>query len=184
MKNNQKPWKIIESTDVSPSKWFPIKKDLIELPNGKQIEYFKSELENVAMILPITENNEIIFVEQYKHGIGEVTLELPAGRIDKGKDPSEVAIEELREETGIEHEQKDLVFLTELWTEPSKSSVRVFGYLAKAVQITSTQNLEETENIKIRKIPMSKVAELIERGEIHASDTLALIGLATLKGLI
>jgi len=182
--NKKNPWKVLKSTDVSPSKWFPINKDLVELPNGKQIEYFKSELGNVAMVLPITIDNEIIFVEQYKHGIGEYTLEFPAGRIEEGQSPTQAAISELLEETGIRVEENDLTPLIELWTEPSKSTVRVHGYLARNVSITEKQNLEETETICIVKVPLSQLSSFIKDHKIHASDTIALIGFAREQGLI
>ena len=81
-----KKWKLIEETDVSPSKWFPIKKHKVELPNGTIIDdYFITTLGNVGMILPITKDNKIVLVKQYKHGVKDVLIELPAGFQQKGK---------------------------------------------------------------------------------------------------
>ena len=168
-------WKVLSQQDVSPSKWLPVLKEEVELPNGTRTEYFKSQLPDVAMIIPITQKKELIFVRQYKHGIGEVVLEFPAGRIDQGKTPKEAAISELREETGILVEENALIELAELWTEPSKSSVRVFGFLVLDVEISTTQNLEETEVIEIVKVPLSQIDALLKSGELHASDTLALL---------
>lgn len=174
-------WKVLKSEDVSPSKWFPIIRDEVELPNGKVIDYYRSQLAPVAMVVAITEENELIFVRQYKHGIGEVCIEFPAGRIEHGHTPEEAAIAELLEETGIVVNKQDLVKLIELWTEPSKSSVRVTGFFVKGVAITEDQQLEESENIEVLKVPIAQIDAFIEKNEIHASDTLALLLLARMK---
>lgn len=168
-------WKIINQQDVSPSKWFPVVKDDVELPDGSVIDYYKSKLDDVSMVVPITKDNEIVFVKQYKHGIGEVCLEFPAGRIENGATPKQTALSELKEETGIVVEETDLTPLIELWTEPSKSTVRVYGFLVTGVEISQEQNLEETENIEIVRIPIAELDSLIETGEVHASDTVALL---------
>lgn len=178
----EKPkWKVLNSQDVSPSEWFPIIKDDVELPNGKVIEYFKSQLANVAMVVAITRENEVVFVRQYKHGIGEVCIEFPAGRIEHGRTPEETAISELLEETGITVEAHSLIELIELWTEPSKSSVRVTGFIVKDVTITDDQQLEENEDIEVLKVPISEIDSFIIDNEIHVSDTLALLLFAKMK---
>lgn len=174
-------WNILKSQDVSPSKWFPVIRDDVELPNGKVIEYFKSQLENVAMVVAITTENEVVFVRQYKHGIGEVCIEFPAGRIEHGRTPEETAILELQEEVGVIIGAHSLIKLIELWTEPSKSSVRVTGFFVNNVTITGDQHLEESENIEVLKIPISEIDSFINDNEIHASDTLALLLLAKMK---
>lgn len=47
-----------------------IRQDQIELPNSKIIDdYFISIKPDVAIILPITKNQEIIFVRQYRHAV-------------------------------------------------------------------------------------------------------------------
>ena len=174
-------WKILKSEDVSPNKWFPIVKDEVKLPNGKVIDYYKSQLASVAMIIAITKQKELVFVRQYKHGIGKVCIEFPAGRIEQGNTPEETAVAELLEETGISVNIKNLIKLTELWTEPSKSSVCVTGFLVKDVAITENQQLEESEDIEVLKIPLNELDLFIAKNKIHASDTLALLLLAKIK---
>ncbi len=178
----EKPkWKVIKSKDVSPSKWFPIIKDDVELPNGKVIEYYKSQLAPVVMVVAITKANEVIFVRQYKHGIGEICIEFPAGRIEYGQTPEEAAIAELLEETGIAVDAQSLIRIIELWTEPSKSSVRVTGFFVKNVTITGDQQLEESEDIEVLKVPITEIDSFILNNGIYASDTLALLLLAKMK---
>lgn len=174
-------WKVLNQKDVSPSRWFPVLKEEVELPNGKVIDYYKSKLLNVSMIIPITKQKEVVFVQQYKHGIEEICIEFPAGRIEKDKNAREAAVAELAEETGIIAKETDLIELIELWTEPSKSSVRVNGFIIPKVEITQQQNLEETESIELVKIPVNQLDSFILSKKIHASDTLALLHYARIK---
>lgn len=79
-----------------------VRQDKIELPNGTIIDdYFVIVRPEVAVILPVTSNQEIILVRQYRHGAGEILLELPANTFNPNQEsPQAVAIRELKEETG------------------------------------------------------------------------------------
>ncbi|MBL7932685.1 MAG: NUDIX hydrolase, partial [Bacteroidia bacterium] len=91
-------WQIIQQQDVSPSKWFPVFKHKVKLANEKIIDdFFIAPFGNVAMVLPITTHNEIVFVKQYRHGTGEILLELPAGIQQENKSIEESALAELEE---------------------------------------------------------------------------------------
>ncbi len=84
--SNLKKWKTLKSKMVLDNPWCQVRQDEIELPNGKIIDdYFVSIKPDVAMVLPITSNREIIFVRQYRHAVGEFFLELPAGNFDPTK---------------------------------------------------------------------------------------------------
>lgn len=174
-----KKWKLIKEEEISPSKWYPLYKHTVELPNGKTIDdYFISKLGDVSIVVAITENKEIIFVNQYKHGAGEIILELPAGRVDN-KTPLEAATAELEEETGYISQKMESLGV--IRTDPSKGNVKVNGFLAIDVKPEKEQNLEETEDIEVVLIPIKDLNQKIINGEIAASDTLAFLFLAKLK---
>src|SRR5258708_26903086 len=98
-----KKWQLISSKDVSPSSWFPIESRTYKLPNGKIVEDFTvTTIADVAMVVAVTEDGKFIFVRQYKPGIGEITIEFPAGRIEsEHASIHDTAKHELLEETGI-----------------------------------------------------------------------------------
>lgn len=174
-----KKWKILEIKDISPSKWFPLYKHKIQLHDGKIINnYFVSDLGNIAMILPITKEKEIVFVRQYKHGIRDFTLELPAGRIEDLK-PVDAAFKELKEETGIITD--NLLFIGEIFVSPTKDSMKTYGYITTNVSINSTQELDITEDIDIEFIKINRLDNMIKKNYIKTADTLALIYLARLN---
>ena len=65
------------------------------------------ETSSGAIILPITENNEVVFIKQYREAIEQETLELPAGMIEENESPIEAAKRELEEETGLAIPESD-----------------------------------------------------------------------------
>ncbi len=165
-------WKILKETDVSPSKWFPVLQHTVKLPNGTIIDdYFISPMGNVVMVLPITSKNEIVLIKQYKHALGEILIELPAGFQQKGKTLEESALAELEEEVGIKTTADNLIFLGKTANNPTKTTHVTFGYLAKNLEFNSKQNTEITENIEILKVSPNEALEMIKRGEIWVADS-------------
>lgn len=175
-------WKIIKETDVSPSKWFPVMQHTVELPNGTIIDdYFISPMGKVAMVLPITKDNEIILVKQYKHALGEILVELPAGFQQKNKTLEESALAELEEEVGIRTTLENLVFLGKAANNPTKTTHVTHYYLAKDLEFNARQNFDVTEEIELVKVTPQKAVSMVESGEIWVADSIAAIMLAKLK---
>jgi 8-oxo-dGTP pyrophosphatase MutT (NUDIX family) len=174
-----KKWEILEEKDVSPSKWFPLFVHRVKLSDGKVVEdYYVSKLGDVAMVVAITSNRELVLARQYKHGVREVILELPAGRVGN-KTPEEAAKEELREETGIVADE--LVPIGSVFVAPSKDSTITHGFLLRNARVQKEKKFDDTEDIELVFVPVGELDEKIKSGEIRASDTIALITLARLN---
>lgn len=174
-----KPWKIVEEKDISHSKWFPLFVHKVELGNGKVIDdYYVSKLGDIVMIIAITRDKEIAFVRQYKHGLREITIELPAGRVEK-ENPTYTAKKELEEETGIIADE--LISLGEIYLDSTKDSSITFGFLVKDAEIKGKQKLDETEDIEVILIPMKDIDNKIQSGEIKNAATVALLSIARMK---
>ena len=83
-----------------------VAKETCELPNGKVIDDFYTLWQpDWVLILARTKEGKWVMTEQYRHGTGKITLEFPAGIIDKGETPKEAAIRELQEECGYRLEE-------------------------------------------------------------------------------
>lgn len=177
-----KKWKIIDTEDVSPSKWFPIIRHKVELSDGTIVDdYFISPMGNVVMILPITKDNEIVLVKQYKHAIAEILIELPAGFQQKGKNLEESALAELEEEVGIKTTAENLLLIGKTANNPTKTTHVTYCYLAKDLEFNSKQHLDETEDIEIIKVSPKEALEMVKRGEIWVADSVANILKASLQ---
>ena len=128
---------------------------------------------DAAIILAITEENEIIMIEEPRTPIGKIILALPAGMIEEGENPEAGAIRELEEETG--YRAKYIKKLREIYPAVGYSTEKVTIFLAKNLIKTHT-HLDETEDIKVLKIPIVKVKELLKNNEIVSSgENIALL---------
>src|ERR1700685_2321138 len=96
-----RPWRTLESRVAFDHHWYRLRRDTVELPGGAILDdYFVAVRPDVALVVPLTSAGEVVLVRQYKHGIGEVTLELPGGALDPGETPVAAAARELGGETG------------------------------------------------------------------------------------
>ena len=114
-------------------------------------------------------------VKQYKHGIKDIVIELPAGFQQKNKSIEESALAELEEETGIRTNLENLIPIGKIANVPTKSTLVTYGFLATQLEFNSRQNLEVTEDIEIIKRTPFETVEMIKNGEIIVGDTVALI---------
>jgi len=172
---NLRKWKLLKSTIVFNNPWCKVRQDEIELPNGQVIDdYFLTIRPEVTLILPITSKQEIIFVRQYRHGAGEILLELPAGTFNPDEEsPQAAAIRELKEETGYSTEQ--VIPLSIIYDNPVKDTNKIHLFIAENVIKTGQQELDLTEEIDVVLIPMEAVMEKIIIGEICVAGTVAAI---------
>lgn len=178
-----KKWRILQSKIVFNNQWCKVRQDEIELPSGKVIDdYFLTIRPEVALVLPITSKREIVLVRQYRHGAGEILLELPAGTFNPHREsPQAAAMRELREETGY-HTEK-VTPLSILYDNPVKDTNKIHLFIAEDVSRVGQQELDVTEEIDVVLIPVEAVMEKITTGEICVAGTVAAIfaGLNFLK---
>lgn len=132
------------------------------------------KVNNVSVIIPITSNNEVIFIKQFREAINEEALELPAGLIEKGEKPIEAARRELEEETGIICNK--IEYVTEYYSSAGFTDEKVHVFVAKNFQ-EGKFKLDEDEDITdIVKIPLEKCRDLLKEGFFkHASIYIALL---------
>ncbi|WP_242916836.1 NUDIX hydrolase [Pontibacter liquoris] len=179
--NTPKPWKVLKSEMVFEHKWYKLRRDHVALPNGREMDdYFVSVRPNVVLTFPLTEDNHVIFVRQYKHAAGNIFMELPGGVIDEDEtDPSAAAMRELLEETGYTSDAVEP--LLEVIDNPTKDTNKIYFFLARNVRKVAEQDLDESEDIEVLKVPLADVEKLVLGGSIHVSGSVALCLLAIRK---
>ncbi|KOP23752.1 NUDIX hydrolase [Hapalosiphon sp. MRB220] len=168
-----KKWKLLQSKLVLNHPWCQVRQDEILLPTGKIIDdYFVHIKPEVAIILAITSNKEIVFVRQYRHAVEDFFIELPAGSFDPNQESAEVAAKrELQEETG--YTATEIKKIATLYDRPSKDTNQLHLFLAEDVTKTNEQQLDITEEIEVILIPVESVLEKILQGEICVAGTVA-----------
>jgi len=174
--NKIQKWTVLNEQDVSPSPWFPLVKHTVKLANGNIIDdYYYSPLGDVAQVLAITKNNEVVLVKQYKHALGEILLELPGGMQQKNKTIIESALNELEEETGIRASADQLISLGKIANNPTKLNQVTYGFILFDAEFNSTQKLDATEDIQVLTKPAPEVLKMAISGEIWVTDSLNFI---------
>ncbi|MBJ6118632.1 NUDIX hydrolase [Pontibacter sp. BT310] len=176
-----KPWKVLKSELVFDEKWYKLRRDEVELPNGKVMDdYYVSVRPDVVLTFPVTESGEVIFVRQYKHAAANIFIELPGGVIDDHENnPKEAAKRELLEETGYTSDNVELV--AEVIDNPTKDTNKIYFYLARNAYKIAEQDLDESESIEVLHIPIQDVEKMVLSGKINVSGSIALCLLALRK---
>ncbi|MGM9540660.1 NUDIX domain-containing protein [Anaerovibrio sp.] len=154
----------ISSEDVFDGCLLHVKKDTVKLPNGSIAyrEWIKHP--GAAAVLPIMPDGRLIFVRQYRYPIQQVTLEIPAGKLDaEGEDPFECAGRELSEETGYQADK--YTYLTKLATTVGFSNEFIYIYAAEGLT-PGRQHPDEDEFINVCILTMEEAMEKIRSGEI------------------
>ena len=119
-------------------------------------------------IIPITPDNKVIFVEQYRHGIDRITLEVPGGLIEKGEEPGTAGERECSEETGFQGPER-AELLGENFPNPAFLNNKCYSYVWFNCVKTDEQRLDGNEDINVVEIPLDDIRDRIADGTIQHS---------------
>ena len=144
--------------------------------DSKNLEYIRDivDINDAAVILPIDNNGDVIFIKQYREVVEESLLELPAGVIEKGEDPAKAALREMEEETGLKANK--IEHLITVFPSPGYTNEKIYIYVATDFE-KGNKHLDIDEHIdKVVKIPYSKAIEMVKNCEISQGNaSLALL---------
>lgn len=181
MNDELKKWETIGSEHIGNFKVFDLYvKKRVNAKTNKASNFTSLEAPNWVNILAITKNQEIILVEQYRHGIDDFSLELPAGVMELDEDSRSAAERECIEETGYEGEN-EAILLGKVRANPAFLNNYCFHYLWENCELKYSQNLDENEDIRVILKPMSEVTKLIKEGKLQHTLTLSALMLYSIK---
>ena len=163
-----KPWPCIRSHSRQSFRVFSIRTDTVASPRtGNEHDFYILESGDWVNVIPLTTDQQVVMINQYRHGAREVTLEIPGGLVDPGDTPEKAAARELLEETG--YQAKKLEQIGVVNPHPALFNNRCYTFLAPDVQKIRDPMPDEAEDIEVLLVPPSRIPELIRKGEIdHA----------------
>lgn len=168
-------WQVVTSEIVIETPYLRLRRDEIELPDGKRVgSYYVRESRGFSVAFALTPDEHVVLVRQYKHGVAETVLELPAGGIDQDETPEACAARELAEETGYVGEQP-FEHLGSFFFDPTGSTTRYHLYLARDVRPLVAQSLDVTENIAIELATFEELRRYVQDGTIQVGVHVASI---------
>jgi 8-oxo-dGTP pyrophosphatase MutT (NUDIX family) len=181
METENNPWKTISQETAYENAWIRVEHHHVINPAGNPGIYGKVHYKNTAVsIVAVDSEGYTYLVGQYRYTLNAYSWEVPEGgcSIESGESTLEAAKRELLEETGLDATQ---------WTEIGKvylsnsvSDERAVMYLAQ--NLSQHQACpEETEQLKIRKLPLKEAIEMAQNGQItDALSVLSLLKIPTL----
>ncbi|MBN1106746.1 MAG: NUDIX hydrolase [Deltaproteobacteria bacterium] len=167
-----KPWPLISSQENASFRIFNLRIDKARSPRTDEVhDFYILESMDWVNVIPLTSDNQVVFIRQYRHGSREVTLEIPGGIVEGRDSPEDAARRELSEETGFR--ESGMVSLGFVHPNPAFLNNRCHTFVAKDVVKVGDQQQDDKEDIEVLLMPLEDIPRLIREGEISHSLVLA-----------
>lgn len=167
---NQK-WEKIDSKVIHKNPWYELVQDDVLMPSGQQGKYTYVNRHEAAIVIPMTDNNEVYLIKQYRYPLQEFTWEFPAGSKSLGNENiEETAKRELLEEVGLSAKHWD--YLGELFYAAGTSNQRAKVFLARGLEKQNAAP-DLTEFISFKMVSMAELEEMIKKNEFKEGVNVA-----------
>lgn len=166
-------YKVTKSKNIFNGIVFDVKLDILKYDSGNDGRREVIHHNGGAVILPITDDDKLVLIKQFRYPLQEVLIEAPAGKLEIDEDPLVCATRELTEETG--YTAKKVTPLGKISTTPGFCDEILYLYLAQKLA-AGNHNREEGEyGMEVFEYSLEEVDEMIKNGDIIDSKTIAAI---------
>lgn len=155
--------------------------DDVTLPNGKSSKRELIKHPGAVGIIPITKDNKIVFVEQYRKPLEKSLVEIPAGKLEAGEKPEITAIRELEEETG--YTTNSLQFVASFYTSPGFADEIMHLYITDdIIPLENEVAGDDDEFVELIELTLEEAIHYVNQQRIHDAKTnYAVLYLQTLE---
>ena len=168
-----KSWQTIAKKQLGDFRIFSIRSEEKLSPrNSVPHEFFIIDCVHWVNVIPVTPDNQLVMIEQFRHGSNTVELEIPGGTMD-ATDASPVAtgVRELREETGYDGENPQII--GEVFSNPAIMSNTTYTILIQNCKLRHAVQLDGGEDLVTRLVPIADIPGLVAGGRIRHSLVVA-----------
>ncbi len=151
------------STQIVHKGFLEIHKDTVELPDGKTTTREFIRHPGAAMVIPVLPNGNLLMIEQYRHAVGKIFLEFPAGKKDPGETAEQTAHRELAEEIG--YKAGKLTYLTSIHPVIGYSNEIIDLFVAHELS-PAPQNHQDDEFLILKELSIVEVEKKLMANEL------------------
>lgn len=162
--------KTLSSQVIYEGRAVKLRIDTVRTPGGRETTREIVEHSDCVAIIAIDADDNVLLVSQFRKPVEKELLEIPAGGIEPGEDPVECVRRELREETG--YLPRKVERLGGFYSTPGYCTEYLYLYLAADLTPDPLQ-AEDTENIRLVRVPLSQITGLITSGSICDAKSIA-----------
>lgn len=171
---NAKPevWKRKASKNVADCRVFRVREDFSERESdNREHSFFVIESPDWVNVVALDALNQVILIEQFRHGSEEIVLEIPGGMVDEGEAPEAAARRELLEETGFAADE--FVYLGKSRPNPAIQNNWIYFFAALNCRKIQETAFDEHESVTTKLVSLDEIPQLIESEQITHSLVLA-----------
>ena len=161
----------LRSEMVYSGNFLQVQRDEVRLPDGKTATREFIRHPGAVVILPVFEDGTVLLERQYRHPVGQIVIEFPAGKIDPGEDILACAQRELQEETG--YSASDWQFLCTVHNALGYSDERLEFFIARHLT-AGVSRPEEGELIETFRLPLETLMAWVQAGRV--TDVKTIVG--------
>lgn len=165
----------LRSETVHEGKLLTVRVDTVRLPSGNERGREVVVHPGAIALVPLLDDGRVVLVRQWRHAVGQVLLEVPAGTREPGEDPAATAARELAEETG--YTAREIVPLGAFFTAPGFCTENIHVYLATGLT-AGDATPEDDEGITLAHLPLADLPAAIARGDIRDAKSIAAVAMA------
>ena len=169
------PFELIKSETLLQGRAFKIRRDYLRTPDGLETKLEIVEHGGSVVIIPVDDEDHLLFVKQYRHAAKADLLELPAGTREEEEPFEECAAREIREETGMAAGKLQKVGA--FYLAPGYSTEFMVVFVATDLK-QNPLKADYDEFLQVEKVPVKKAMEMAEGGEVPDAKSLAALLLA------
>jgi 8-oxo-dGTP pyrophosphatase MutT (NUDIX family) len=168
------PWERLSQKSIYTHKFCAIYEREFQHPiDNRKGNFLVIDICDSVQIIAETAANEIILVEQFRFGCGELSLEMPAGRLDEGENVIAGAERELLEETGYAGQNAKII--AELRPNPAFQMNKTYAVHIGECEKISQTNFDELEELATIIVTKNELINLVKCDKIKNSLTLSAI---------
>jgi len=173
-------WKLLRSEEVYDAGVVRLRRDAYEHAGAPTHDFYVLDAPPWVNVAAVTPDRRVVLVRQYRHGIREVTLEVPGGVMDpQDRDPAAAAERELLEETG--YRGRALVRLGEVTCNPAILANRTHAFLVEDARRVASPKPDAHEDLEIELCPLEDIPRLLAAGAIHHALSVSALALLLLR---